>query len=293
MLLADVVETSTTVSATRSRLAKIDALASLLAPCPGRRDRRGHRLPRRRRAARPHRYRLGDAARPRRREQRRAGPDHRRCLEHDRCRARRHRSRFGRAPDATSSTALFARATPAEADFLRRLLLGELRQGALEGVMTDAIARASGRPASRRAARRDVERRPAHHRAPRAHRWRGRARGDRARRAATDPADARGDLGRRDAGARRDRPRLGRVEARRRAHPGAPRRRRGARVHPEPQRRHRTAPRGRRRGAQLPGAHPDPRRRSDRRRRGRTPRPLPGHDEPLRAPAARRARASR
>ena len=34
MLLADVVETSTTVSATRSRLAKIDALASLLARVP-------------------------------------------------------------------------------------------------------------------------------------------------------------------------------------------------------------------------------------------------------------------
>jgi len=43
-------------------------------------------------------------------------------------------------------TRLFARATPAEADFVRRLLLGELRQGALEGVMTDAVARGSGVP---------------------------------------------------------------------------------------------------------------------------------------------------
>ena len=49
---------------------------------------------------------------------------------------------------------LFGRATEAEAGFLRRLLLGELRQGALEGVMSDAIARTAGVPASdvRRAA---------------------------------------------------------------------------------------------------------------------------------------------
>lgn len=42
---------------------------------------------------------------------------------------------------------LFARATAAEQDFLVRLISGELRQGALEGVLTDAIARAAGVPA--------------------------------------------------------------------------------------------------------------------------------------------------
>jgi DNA ligase-1 len=36
--------------------------------------------------------------------------------------------------------ALFARATAPEADFLTRLLAGELRQGALAGVMSDAVA---------------------------------------------------------------------------------------------------------------------------------------------------------
>jgi len=48
----------------------------------------------------------------------------------------------------------FARATVAEADFLARLLVGELRQGALAGVMSDAVARAAKvRPAAvRRAA---------------------------------------------------------------------------------------------------------------------------------------------
>ena len=42
--------------------------------------------------------------------------------------------------------ALFERATAAEQDFLIRLLVGELRQGALEGVMLDAVAAASGLP---------------------------------------------------------------------------------------------------------------------------------------------------
>jgi DNA ligase-1 len=41
---------------------------------------------------------------------------------------------------------VFARATDHEQAFLRALVSGELRQGALEAVMTDAIARASGVP---------------------------------------------------------------------------------------------------------------------------------------------------
>jgi DNA ligase-1 len=50
--------------------------------------------------------------------------------------------------------ALFERAAEAEQDFLVRLLVGELRQGALEGVMLDAIAAAAGVPVAdvRRAA---------------------------------------------------------------------------------------------------------------------------------------------
>jgi len=44
---------------------------------------------------------------------------------------------------------LFARATAGEQDFLARLLLGELRQGALEGIMLDAIAKAANLPAAR------------------------------------------------------------------------------------------------------------------------------------------------
>jgi DNA ligase-1 len=45
--------------------------------------------------------------------------------------------------------ALLSRATVEEQDFLVRLIFGELRQGALEGVLLEAVARASGVPAAR------------------------------------------------------------------------------------------------------------------------------------------------
>jgi DNA ligase-1 len=49
---------------------------------------------------------------------------------------------------------VLGRATSAEADFVRRLFVGELRQGALAGLMSDAVARAASVPAAlvRRAA---------------------------------------------------------------------------------------------------------------------------------------------
>src|SRR5216117_2426442 len=49
---------------------------------------------------------------------------------------------------------LFARATTEEQDFLVRLMTGELRQGALEGIMVEAVAKATGlhAPDVRRAA---------------------------------------------------------------------------------------------------------------------------------------------
>ncbi len=54
----------------------------------------------------------------------------------------------------TALTALFTRAAAAERDFLSRLLLGELRQGALLGVMLDGVAAAAQLPVAqvRRAA---------------------------------------------------------------------------------------------------------------------------------------------
>src|SRR5688572_19665360 len=44
---------------------------------------------------------------------------------------------------------LFARATPDEQRFLSALMVGEVRQGALEGVMLDAVAKAADVPAAR------------------------------------------------------------------------------------------------------------------------------------------------
>ena len=46
-------------------------------------------------------------------------------------------------------SALFRRATRAEQEFLRRVLYGELRQGALEGVVIEAVAKAAGITAAR------------------------------------------------------------------------------------------------------------------------------------------------
>jgi DNA ligase-1 len=51
-----------------------------------------------------------------------------------------------RARRAELLTALLGSATAAEQDFLLRLLTGELRQGALEGVMLDAVAKAAAVP---------------------------------------------------------------------------------------------------------------------------------------------------
>jgi DNA ligase 1 len=58
------------------------------------------------------------------------------------------------AARAHALRSIFERATADEQDFIARLLWGELRQGALEGVMADALARAGGVPAAtvRRAA---------------------------------------------------------------------------------------------------------------------------------------------
>ncbi|MFT4087889.1 MAG: ATP-dependent DNA ligase, partial [Gordonia sp. (in: high G+C Gram-positive bacteria)] len=46
-------------------------------------------------------------------------------------------------------TGLFLRATPPERDHLHAVLTGQVRTGALEGVLTDAVAVASGLPVAR------------------------------------------------------------------------------------------------------------------------------------------------
>jgi DNA ligase-1 len=169
--------------------------------------------------------------------------------------------------------ALFGRATAEEQDFLVRLIVGELRQGALEGVMLEALAAASGLPPAlvRRAAMIGGGIAPVA--APALTRDRpGCALCDPPD--APDPADARpagGDAAGRARGARRSRVR---VEARRRARAGAQGGRRGARLYAQPERRHAAVPEvvaARRSGSDAT----DPRRRGDRLARRRPPHPFP------------------
>ncbi|HEY4457343.1 MAG TPA: ATP-dependent DNA ligase [Pseudonocardiaceae bacterium] len=145
MLLADVVAASATVAATRSRLAKVDALANVL------------------RAAEPAEVRAVTAFAIGQALQGRIGTGYRTVValevppaevasltvaEVDDLLGRISRTSGAgsTAKRAELLTELFGRATKAEQDFLIRLLVGELRQGALEGVLLDAVARASEVP---------------------------------------------------------------------------------------------------------------------------------------------------
>ncbi len=149
MLLAELIAAAARVAATRSRLAKVEALAGLLGRMP------------------PGEIALGVAYLSGETRQGRSGVGYAALKtalatasataasleigEVDRAlealaalrgsgSAAERRRRLGE---------LFSRATAGERDFLARLLLGELRQGALEGVMVDAIARAAALPAAR------------------------------------------------------------------------------------------------------------------------------------------------
>ena len=157
----------------------------------------------------------------------------------------------GRAARRGAGAARAARPR-SEQRFLTALLLGDIGQGALAGVMTDAVAKAADVPKA------DVRR---------ALMLRGDlgavaavaltegvagARRDLARAAAAGAADARRARRRRRRRARADQPRRGRVQARRRPRAGAPARRRGARVHAHARRHHRARARGRRGALALP-----------------------------------------
>ena len=124
--------------------------------------------------------------------------------------------------------ALLARATASEQAFLRALVLGDMRQGALAAVVGDAVAKAAGRAGRGGPAGADAARRPRRGRRGGARRGRGGAGRVPARGRPPDRADARPDGAGRRRGAGEDRAGGGRVEARRRAHPGPPRRRRRA-----------------------------------------------------------------
>ena len=152
--LADVAAASTDVGATSSRLAKT---------ARHRRAARGHRPGRgrdrgvvavRRVAAAPDRRRLGVVARHCPIRGGRAVAAGRRACTTPSREIRAMSGAGSQKRRAELLHAIFGAATEAEQDFLRRLLGGELRQGALLGVMSDAVAKAAEVPAAavRRAA---------------------------------------------------------------------------------------------------------------------------------------------
>lgn len=152
-LLADVVATTGTVAATRARSTKVAALADLLARL------QGDELPVvvAFLAGAPRQGRIGIGWRTVAAiEVAPAGEPAVTVLELDRTLDALAGLRGPGSQKARTDllTALFERATEAEADLVRRLLTGELRHGALEGLATDATARAFAVPlaAVRRAA---------------------------------------------------------------------------------------------------------------------------------------------
>ena len=153
MLLDELVRTAEAVASTRSRLAKVAALADLLARLdPGEIATAVGLL-----VARPRQGRVGVGWRSvaAAKEDPAAAPaltiaDVDAAL--DRLQAA---GGAGSAADrAAILSGLMGSATAPEQAFIAGILLGELRTGALEGVLTDAVARAAGRPveAVRRAA---------------------------------------------------------------------------------------------------------------------------------------------
>jgi DNA ligase-1 len=142
MLLADLVESSAAVGATRSRLKKVDAIAAALtratpAEVP---------LVVRYLSGELRQRRTGIGWATLRELPKPADASSLDVLDVDASLERAEgASGAGSAARRKAEVAqLFGRATDAEQQFLVRLVSGELRQGALAGIMTDAIARASG-----------------------------------------------------------------------------------------------------------------------------------------------------
>ena len=151
---------------------------------------------------------------------------------------------------------VFGRATEPEQDLLWKVLGGELRQGALDGVMVDAVARAAERSRRCGAAGAHADRRPRRDGTGGDHRGRRGIGGCRHGAGSGRAADAGvAGTGRRGC-ARGDRAGVGGVEARRGAHPGPPPRRPGADLHPQPQRDHRPPRRRRRPRRRAAGRRP-------------------------------------
>src|SRR6266513_3002032 len=149
MLLAELLAASERVAATRSRLAKIDALAECLRRLDASEVALG--VAYLSGDTRQGRIGIGYAALKDALAATPAGAPGLTLAQVDEALARLDQTKGeGSAAERARMLAeLFARATAPEHDFLARLLLGELRQGALEGIMLDAIAKAAKLPAVR------------------------------------------------------------------------------------------------------------------------------------------------
>ena len=146
MLLIDLVSTSAAVASTRSRLAKVDAIAACLSRAAP--DEIAVVVSYLSGELRQRRIGIGWAAL--RELPSPAAEATLRLVETDEAFARIEQASGAGSVAARREelTALFSRATAEEQRFLSMLIGGELRQGALAGIMTDAVARAASVPAA-------------------------------------------------------------------------------------------------------------------------------------------------
>ena len=191
------------VAATSSRSRKIAILAELLTTLDRKRSRSASASFRACRA----RAASGSATRPSTAS--RCQPPREPSLtvdDVDRCDRRDrgdHGHRLGHAAQRAAAALCSGAPREPEAEFLRRLLTGELRQGALAGLMADAVAKAAGVSGRAGAARADALGRPHSNGRDRDDRWRAGLCGGRVRDLPAGPADAR--LDQRERGRRRGR----------------------------------------------------------------------------------------
>jgi DNA ligase 1 len=147
VLLTAVVDTSRAVGATRSRKTKVDALAELLRSCTPPEVAIVVCL----RTGEPRQGRIGVGWSTLSSARGGVGPADDPAVTVAELDGALDRIAATTGPGSATARrailgALFARNTAAEADFVVRLLTGELRQGALAGLMADAIARAAAVP---------------------------------------------------------------------------------------------------------------------------------------------------
>src|SRR5439155_3170627 len=144
MLLVEIVDTSATVAATRSRSAKIEALAAFIERMQPEEAAAGVAFL----AGEPRQRRLGVGWASLRELPPTASAPTLTVRDVD-VAFERLAGLTGAGSQAERRLALadlFGLATGPEQEFLRRLMLGDLRQGALESVVTDAVARAASIP---------------------------------------------------------------------------------------------------------------------------------------------------